>query len=317
MNGACRHRWGLFFLLAAAAIAGCAHRTPYPVEGLQGKVPSFTELTEVPFFPQEDFQCGPAALVTVLNETGLAVSPGPVAEEIFTPAKQGSFQAMMVGAARHHGRMPYVIDGFEALLLEVAAGNPVVVLQNLGLNWAPRWHYAVVVGYDLQKQTLILRSGTTQRKIMNWLLFDRTWQRGNRWGMVVVPPGKLPASAGEKPYLMAVFDLEQTGRTREAAAAYAAALERWPSSLGAAMGLGNSLFTEGRLEEAEDAFRTAAKIAPKNGDAYNNLALVLARQKRFDEAVDAALEAVRLGGENRPIYFETLEEIRKLKAEHS
>ena len=45
------------------------------------------------------------------------------------------------------------------LLQEVAAGHPVIVLQNLGLEWIPVWHYSVVIGYDLSRGQLVLRSG--------------------------------------------------------------------------------------------------------------------------------------------------------------
>ena len=54
-------------------------------------------------------------------------------------------------------------DSLADLLREVAHGNPVIVFQNLGTRWLPRWHFAVVVGYDLQASKVILRSGTTER----------------------------------------------------------------------------------------------------------------------------------------------------------
>ena len=36
-----------------------------------------------------------------------------------------------------------------ASALHRAGALTLLVLQNLGLSWLPRWHYAVVVGYDL------------------------------------------------------------------------------------------------------------------------------------------------------------------------
>jgi len=297
-------------LFVAVAVGGCAQRAPYGVADLPGGMPDRLELTGVPFFPQQPYQCGPASLATVLNATGLQVSPEKIAEEIFTPAKKGSFQVLMVGAVRHYGRVPYIVGDFDSLLEEVAAGNPVVVLQNLGLNWFPKWHYAVVVGYDLQERILILRSGKNPRRIKPWSLFYHTWKRARNWAMVVLPPDKIPSSATEGDYLRSVTALEEIGRYEEAAVAYGAALKRWPSSLVAAMGLGNSLYAAGRMPEAEEAFRTAIQIAPESGDAYNNLALALTGQNRFDEAEAAALEAIRLGGANRSSYRKTLEEIR-------
>src|SRR3569623_3150374 len=65
---------------------------------------------------------------------------------------------------RRYQRLPNVLEPeLAALLREVGAGHPVQVLQNRGLSWAPRWHYAVVVGYDLARDEVVLRSGTERR----------------------------------------------------------------------------------------------------------------------------------------------------------
>jgi hypothetical protein len=60
--------------------------------------------------------------------------------------------------------IPYVLEPeVTALAAELAAGRPVLVLQNLGLERAPVWHYAVVDGID--QGDVILRSGTQQRRV--------------------------------------------------------------------------------------------------------------------------------------------------------
>ena len=50
------------------------------------------ELNQVPFFPQQRYQCGPAALATVLSWSGAAVSPDALVPEIYLPARRGSLQ---------------------------------------------------------------------------------------------------------------------------------------------------------------------------------------------------------------------------------
>src|SRR5437763_1585351 len=80
---------------AAALVAGCAQLVPQTVAlrtaWPQG-VPLTTELKSVPFFPQEDYQCGPAALATVLAYTGTSVTPEALVKQLFVPARQGSLQ---------------------------------------------------------------------------------------------------------------------------------------------------------------------------------------------------------------------------------
>ena len=69
-------------------------------------LPARVELTGVPFHPQEEYQCGPAALATVLVHAGVATTPDALVPEVYLPARGGSLQAEMLAAARRHGRWP-------------------------------------------------------------------------------------------------------------------------------------------------------------------------------------------------------------------
>ena len=58
---------GVFIFAALAALSGCASFMPQTKElakGLPAGLPEKIELTETPFFPQLEYQCGPAALAT-------------------------------------------------------------------------------------------------------------------------------------------------------------------------------------------------------------------------------------------------------------
>ena len=268
------------------------------------------ELDTVPFFPQERHQCGPAALATVLVWSGAEVTPEDIVPQVYLPQRQGSLQLELLAAARRHGRVAYVLaPEFEALLREVAAGHPVIVLQNLGLSWAPRWHYAVVVGFDLARERIVLRSGGEARHVLSLATFERTWRRGDHWALAVLPSAELPATADELGYLRAVAGLEATGDAAAAAHAYAAATQRWPASIVAWFGLGNSAYAQGQHAAAVLAYRRALSIAPAHGPALNNLAHVLARQGELAEAEHYARAALAADAENET-YAATLREIR-------
>jgi tetratricopeptide (TPR) repeat protein len=299
------------WLVAAVLLASCAHRVPL-VEGRVAVLPPRVELADTPFFPQDRYQCGPAALATVLNARGVAVTPEELVSQVYLPARQGSLQAEIVAAARRPGLLAVSVEPeLDALLEEVAAGHPVLVLQNLGLDWLPRWHYAVVMGYDLDEQELVLRSGTEARRITQFGVFMRTWDRSRRWGLVVLAPGSLPARARPASYLDAVSGLETLGKIDAARLGYRAASERWPEQPIGWLGLGNAEYALGHYPAAEAAFRHALAVQPGEFAAWNNLAYVLAARKCVRLARESAQCAMRLARDSAAA-GQTLKEMQDL-----
>ncbi|MHB1215492.1 MAG: PA2778 family cysteine peptidase [Thiobacillus sp.] len=274
--------------------------------------PARVELADTPFFPQTRYQCGPAALATVLNARGVAVTPDALVPQVYLPAREGSLQAEIVAAARRPGLLAVPVEPtLEALLDEIAAGHPVLVLQNLGLSWLPRWHYAVAVGYDMTLQALVLRSGTEPRHITPFRVFLNTWNRSARWGIVVLKPGEFPAHVNPIPYLEAASALESLGRREDARDAYRASTEKWPDNPVAWLGLGNTEYALGRASQAEAAFRHGLRFEATAASAWNNLAYALAARQCRRAAWDAARCAKRMAPENAS-FTQTLGEMERL-----
>lgn len=283
-------------VLVAAALAACASPAGLDLGGLPPGVPERVEIAAVPFVPQDELYCGPAALATVLTWSGAAVSQAELAPALFTPGRAGTLQQDMLGAARRHGRLSVPVADFAGLLAELSAGHPVLVLQNLGLALVPQWHYAVAIGYDRAAGELVLRSGLEARRRVPFATFERTWARADHWAMVILPPDRLPATGAEDELLQAAAGLERIGQRGAAATAYQTALERWPDSLGAMIGLANARYGSGEIAGAEHALRHATRAHPDSAAAWNNLAHVLAERGRHEAALAAARQAVALGG---------------------
>ena len=303
--------YGLVLMfLAGMLLTGCAGLFSPAVLQRVGSIPPRVELETVPFFPQKAYQCGPAALATALRWSGLSITPENLTDEVFTPEKKGSLQTALIGAARRHGRIAYALSDPEDLFQEVAAGNPVIVLLNLGLSWYPVWHYAVVIGYDLTEKKVVLHSGDDARKVLSFWVFGNTWARSHHWGIVILRPDQFPAVVKENLYVKAVLGLEKARRFRDAIEGYQSALTRWPGNLPALMGIGNCYYALGELEYAETAFRKTIGLHPESGPAFNNLAQVLFELGKKQEALAAARKAVSLGGPLRSVYQKTLNEIQ-------
>jgi tetratricopeptide (TPR) repeat protein len=299
-------------LWAAAFLAGCA--APQ-VSGLLERrppdLPTRVEIAQTPFFPQEVYQCGPASLATVLQHAGKAASPESLRPQVYVPGRQGSLQAEMLAGARRHGLLAYPpAPNVEALLREIAAGTPAVVLQNLALDWAPLWHYAVAIGYDLDTREIVLRSGVTRRLAMSLDTFERTWARSGYWAMLALPPDRLPAGAAESSYVSAAAALERADPAA-ASLAYETALSRWPQNLAARLGLGNAKYSLRDLDGAVSAYRRMTQQHPGFADAWNNLAQALIELGARDEALAAARRAVLIGGPRLDTYRQTLEHIQR------
>lgn len=292
------------FVWAALLLSGCA--TPqvtlldahWPAE-----LPAQVALSQVPFFPQEDYECGPAALAMVANAAGVKVTPDALVDQVYLPGRQGSLQPEMLAATRRQGLLAYPLQSsIENVLREVAAGNPVLVFQNLAFSIYPVWHYAVVMGYDRARHVLLLHSGRTERMEISLFAFERTWARGQYWAMLALPPGQLPATAEPQAYATAAATLERTD-ARGAQQAFAAALQRWPDERAALLGAGNSAYALGQREVAEQAYRQAVRKHPDFAEGWNNLAQVLMELGRRAEASRAIARAVALGGARRPEYL--------------
>ncbi len=273
-------------------------------------LPSAVSLSQVPFFAQQDHQCGPAALASVLRYSGLKIGPEALVSQVYTPGLQGSLQLDLVGAARRAGRIPYrIAPNAAALGQELAAGHPVLVLQDVG-RLTPVWHFAVVVGYDREHQEVWLHSGDQPQLRLSMEQFDRSWAAGQRWGLVTLSPEQIPASASATDYLQQVAAMESI-RPALAETAYRSSLKRWPDALTAWMGLGNLAYGQHHYRTAAGYFEHAVQAHPDAGDAFNNLAQSRLMLGQMQPAREAIAQALALGGSHLATYRRTQQAIAR------
>lgn len=285
----------LWVALLGIMLSGCATQPQWP------KTFNTTTLTDVPFHPQERYQCGPASLAMMLNAQNVEATPEELVSRVYLPSRKGALQVEMVATARQYGMLVYPLaPKLEAILEEIHAGNPVLVLQNLRFGWWPQWHFAVVIGYDSKKEILILHSGTEENYRLPASAFMATWDRSERWARAILPPNQMPATVQPLPFLMAAHDLETTQQTAAAKSAYQAATDVWPDQPAALLGLGNLAYEEGRWAEAEKYYRAMTLRFPDISAGWNNLAEALSKQGKDEESSAMLNKAQTTKGLKKP-----------------
>ena len=295
--------------------SGCALVIPQTVDlhdAWPASLPAQAELSEVPFFPEDDYQCGPASLATTLGYAGAKVTPDDLVDQVYLPGRWGSLQVEMLAAPRKYGMVSYQLAPlFEDVLREVAAGTPVIVLQDYGVWPVSLWHYAVVAEYDRTKGEVVLRSGKKRRLAMPFAVLEYTWKESGYWAMVTMPPDRIPVTATESGYLAALMAMERVGGARAATIAYATFLARWPDNLAASVGLANGHHALGEFQKAEVVLRRTAERHPDSALVLNNLAQTLSDQDRNEEALTFIERALRLENPFAPEVRETYDLIRQ------
>jgi len=266
----------VFLLSIPLLLSACAARGPFIAASMAPGARTSVELDATPFFPQDKYQCGPAALATALVASEATTTPEDLVPLVYLPARKGSLQVEMLATPRKFERLSYVLSpNFDSIVAELNAGRPVLVLHNYGLPTWPKWHYAVVIGYDSARDRFILRSGTKRRDEWRARTFMVAWHHAHRWAMVVLRPGEIPVTADPRSYLQAAADFERAAKPEAALLAFDAAIKRWPAEPVAWIGRGTAQYRAGKLTEAARDYAAAVSIDANNAGARNNYAQTL------------------------------------------
>lgn len=305
MSGA---RTTSFGVLLALTFAGCAVS---PHREFAGAAP--VELAAVPFVAQTTDQCGPASLAMVLNYAGADVSLTQLRSRAYLPARNGALQVEMLAATRLSNRIAHrIAPTTGALLQNLSDGRPVVVLQNLGIAWRKKWHYAVLIGYVPAEDSFVLRSGPLRRLLVKRRRFEKSWDAGGRWAMVALDPGEIPTGALEDDYLRDLAAFESSGHRKAALSSYSAALARWPSSTMARLALANAHYARADLAKAEPLYESIARAEPSYLPALNNLAIVYNDLGKTAAALETIEQAISQAHDSEFLttLLETRDELR-------
>jgi len=147
-------------------------------------------IENVPFFPQETYQCGPASLAGVLNYWGVKVFPEAIAAKIYSRSAKGTLNLDMVLYAQDKGLQVIQYKGsIKDLKKNIDLGYPAIVLVDYGFWVYQQNHFMVVVGYN--EKGVITNSGKNRLKFIREEDFLKPWERTDFWTLLI-KPGQVP-----------------------------------------------------------------------------------------------------------------------------
>ena len=250
------------------------------------------KIIPVEFISQTEYHCAPSTLTMLIHHLGLPNTLVQVTDMLYTPDAKGTFQNDVLAATRRLGLIAIPVKKLKNLMTEINNENPVLIFQNLGLSWIPKWHYALVTGYNLDKNQMILHTGEMRNFPMKISTFERIWSRVDDWGLIIVKPGTIPATSTEEDMIASTAGLENAGQLDLAITSYEKILTKWKESLGALVGLGNIFYKKDDYNKSQAYLKQATTLHPKAAGAWYNYALVLYADNKMKEAKLAASKAV-------------------------
>ena len=179
---------GVFSVCIAASIAGCSTAGPFLTVEERPLSANAIYVKQVPFFPQTQYQCGPASLATVLNHWGRHVTPEQIAQEIYRPRMKGTLSLDLWRYAKTQDVQASVQQGsWEFLEMQVSRERPVIAFLNFGFREVPLGHFLVVVGVDPDDKDVIAYSGVDKNKRIPFDRFKAAWEKTNYWSLLIEP----------------------------------------------------------------------------------------------------------------------------------
>lgn len=298
-------------LLAAWLVlnGGCASFTAYRIaEPLPySKSGSAHYLEKVLPVAQGAYQCGPAALESVVHYWGGEAKADSISQALYKSGSRGVLNFTLAGYARDMGFWTQMPETDAAGLRQwLVKGVPPVVLLSTGILWVSNYHFVVLKGFDEKDRVFYANIGKPDTYAIPYLEFDAKWKDAGRWCLVVCPPERVDWELDDVQAADLGFLLERLGRLDLAVQRYSAALNKNPKNPTVRFNLANIYRKTGRSEEAKKIYAELIKERPDWSGASNNLAWICLEEGRYRDAITVIETAFRSGAPRNFDILDTL-----------
>jgi len=170
-------------ILAAAFIVGCASNAGIPPSPEAGPF-----IEGVPFYPQDEYMCGPAALASVMGFYGEPGSMDSVASEVYAARLKGTLPMDLLIYAKEKGfEAKFFRGSMDALKESLVRKEPLILFLNLGYEFYPVGHYVVAVGMDEASKVVYAHSGMKKHERFTMKELERSWSKTGYSTLLVRP----------------------------------------------------------------------------------------------------------------------------------
>jgi ABC-type bacteriocin/lantibiotic exporter with double-glycine peptidase domain len=181
---------GLFknvlFAALAAFLIGCAAHSDIARSPSEGPY-----IEGVPFYPQDEYMCGPAALASVIGYYGRAGGMEDVAKEVYSEKLKGTLPMDLLIYAREKGfEVKYYKGSVSNIKESLTRREPLILFLNLGYGFYPVGHYIVAVGMDEKAGVVFAHSGTEKEQAFTMKELEKSWSKTGYSTLLVRPKAR-------------------------------------------------------------------------------------------------------------------------------
>jgi predicted double-glycine peptidase len=149
-------------------------------------------IDQVPYFEQEDFQCGPAALATVINywytknKSNKRLSVETIVDQIYSHSAKGVLGLDLEAYARKLGFNAVQPSGaIEEIRKSIDAKIPVIILVDYGGTFHQQNHFMVAKGYT--HDGIVFNSGRRENHLISNETLQKIWKKTGFWALIIRP----------------------------------------------------------------------------------------------------------------------------------
>ncbi|MBI5888938.1 MAG: C39 family peptidase [Deltaproteobacteria bacterium] len=151
-------------------------------------------IKDVPFYPQNDSMCGPAAIASVAGFYGDKVTLGEAARGVYLAKLKGTLPVDLLIYAKEKGfNAEYYQGGFKDLKARISEGRPLILFLNLGFESYPVGHYITAVGFDDGLKAVIAHSGMNREEVFTYERLAIMWEKTGYAALLVTPGAEKTA----------------------------------------------------------------------------------------------------------------------------